>query len=132
MATTGKHVLNNSIVRAAGYASGAAVFFVTVVMIARYLGAEGFGHYSLIIALVGIFQLVADMGVRNILVRNIALEHENFQTHLGIAQTLLWMLSLVSLGCIVLLANLLGLTPEVRQSRDFAGLAPIVTFYDLC
>jgi len=131
MSTTSKHVVNNSIFRAAGYASGAAVFFVTVVMIARYLGAEGFGHYSLIIALVGIFQLVADMGVRNILVRNIALEHENFQTHLGIAQTLLWMLSLVSLGCIVLLANLLGLTPEVRQAMYIAGLAAIVTFYSL-
>ncbi len=131
MTTTSKHVLSNSMFCAAGYAIGAAIFFVTVVIIARYLGAEGFGHFSLIIALVGIFQLVADMGVRNILIRNMTLELKNFRIHLGIAQTLLWMLCLVSLGCIVVLANLLSLTPEVRQSMYIAGLAAIVTFHSL-
>src|SRR5215831_9969534 len=120
MSDISRRVLNNSLFRAAGYAIGAAVFFVTIVLIARYLGAEGFGHFSFIIALVGIFQLVADMGVRNILVRDIALDKANFRKYLGIARALLWMLSLISMGCIVMLANLLDLTAEVRQSMYIA------------
>ena len=83
MSDISRGVLNNSIFRAAGYAIGAAVFFTTIVLIARYLGTEGFGHFSLIIALVGIFQLVADMGVRNIVIRDIALDQANFRNILG-------------------------------------------------
>lgn len=131
MSDISRRVLNNSIFRAAGYAIGAAVFFVTIVLIARYLGTEGFGHFSLIIALVGIFQLVADMGVRNTLIRDIALDQANFRKHLGVARTLLWMLSLISMGFIVVLANLLNLTADVRQAMYIAGLAAIVTFYSL-
>jgi O-antigen/teichoic acid export membrane protein len=131
MSDISKRVLNNSLLRAAGYAIGAAIFFVTIVLIARYLGTEGFGHFSLIIALVGIFQLVTDMGVRNILIRDIALDQANFRKHLGVARTLLWMLSLISMGFIVVLANLLHLTADVRQAMYIAGLAAIVTFYSL-
>jgi O-antigen/teichoic acid export membrane protein len=131
MSTTGKQVARNSLLRIGGYAIGAALHFVGIVVIGRYLGAEGFGYFAFILAFVGIFQLLADMGVRNIVIRNIAVHRETFRTHLGVARTLLWILSLFSMGCIVLIANLFHLTDEVRHATYLAGLAGLFTFYGL-
>jgi O-antigen/teichoic acid export membrane protein len=131
MSDTTKRVLGNSLLRVGGYAVGAGLFFITTVMIARYLGAERFGHFSFILAVASVFQLIADMGVRNILIRDIALDKGNLHTHLGVALTLLWLLSALSLSCVVGLANLLDLSDELRHSMYLAGLGVIVTFYGL-
>ena len=90
MSETSKRVVKNSLSRLSGYAVGAGLFFMTFVLIARYLGVEGFGRFSSILACVGIIQRLADMGVRNILVRNMAVDRENFALYLGIARTLMW------------------------------------------
>jgi O-antigen/teichoic acid export membrane protein len=126
-----KRVLGNALFRVGGYAVGAGLFFATIVLIARYLGAEGFGHFSFILAAVSVLQLVADMGVRNIVIRDIALQKEKFHLHLSTARTLLWSLSVASLACVVVLANLLALSDEHRHSMYLAGVAVIVTFYGL-
>jgi O-antigen/teichoic acid export membrane protein len=131
MNETTKRVLGNSLFRVGGYAIGAGLFFATIVLIARYLGTEGFGHFSFILAAVSVFQLVADMGVRNIVIRDIALEKEKFHLHLSTARTLLWSLSVVSLGCIAVVANLLALSDDLRYSMYLAGVAVILTFYGL-
>jgi O-antigen/teichoic acid export membrane protein len=131
MSDTTQRVLGNSLFRVGGYAIGAGLFFATIVLIARYLGTEGFGHFSFILAVASVFQLVADMGVRNIVIRDIALDRAQFHTHLSIARTLLWGLSLLSLACIVALAHLLELTAAIRHSMYLAGLAVITTFYGL-
>lgn len=131
MNDTRKRILNNSLLRVSGYAIGAALFFATIVLIARHLGTEGFGHFSFILAVVSVFQLVADMGVRNIVIRDIALDRAQFRRHLGTARTLLWSLSLLSLGCLVGLAHLLDLGTDRRYAMYLAGLAVIVTFYGL-
>ncbi len=124
-------VVQNSLLRVAGYAIGAGLHFGIIVLIGRYLGTAGFGHFAFILALVGIFQLVTDMGVRNVLIRDMAVDKANFAKRLGIARTLLWILSLLSMGCIVLLANMFAVTAELRQATYLAGLAVTVTFYGL-
>jgi O-antigen/teichoic acid export membrane protein len=131
MNDTGKRILGNSLLRVGGYAIGASLFFAATVLVARYLGTEGFGHFSFILAVVSVFQLVADMGVRNIVIRDIALDKAQFQRHLGIARTLLWSLSLLSLGGVVGLAQVLDLSHELRYAMYLAGLAVITTFYGL-
>jgi O-antigen/teichoic acid export membrane protein len=131
MSNIGQRVLKNSLFRVGGYAVGALVFFATIVLIARYLGTEDFGQFAFIMAFVGIFQLVADMGVRNIVIRDIALDKANFRRYLGVARTLLWLCSLLSLLGIVGLANLLSLSEAVRQSTYIAGLAVIFIFHGL-
>jgi O-antigen/teichoic acid export membrane protein len=131
MNDTTKRVLGNSLFRIGGYAIGAGLFFATVVLIARYLGTEGFGHFSFILAVASVFQLVADMGVRNIVIRDIALDREKFHHHLSTARTLLWSLSALSLGCIIVLAQALTLSDELRYAMYLAGLAVVVTFYGL-
>jgi O-antigen/teichoic acid export membrane protein len=121
-------VAKNSALRAGGYTLGAAMFFVAVIVIGRHLGVEDFGHYSFIVALVGVFQSMADMGVRNVFIRDVAVEPESVRARLGVARTLLVALSLVSLAGISALAFLLSLPREVRLAMCLAGVASMVTF----
>lgn len=131
MSETARRVMQNSTLRVGGYALGAGLYFITVILIARYLGPSGFGHFSFIYAFVGIFQVIVDMGVRNILIRDIAIDKPHFAEKLGIARTLLWILSFISMSLIILVSNLLDLSDEVRKSTYLAGLAVIITFYAL-
>ncbi|MFY9269573.1 MAG: flippase [Candidatus Manganitrophaceae bacterium] len=131
MSEIAKRVLQNSILRVGGYAVGAAIHFAVIVLVARYLGAERFGYFAFILALVGVFQLVVDMGIRNILIRDIAVDQAGFAEKLGVAQTLFWILSPISMGLIVLAAHSFSLPEEARQSTYLAGLATIVTFHSL-
>ena len=126
MSETIRRVMHNSALRLAGYAVGAVLHFGIIVLIGRYLGTTGFGHFSFILAWVGIFQLLTDMGVRTVLIRDIAVDKENFAKRLGVAQTLLRLLASLSMGCIVLLAHLLTLTDELRQATYLAGVAVIM------
>jgi O-antigen/teichoic acid export membrane protein len=128
MSTAARQVVQNSIVRVGGYAIGAGLYFAINILLARYLGTEGFGRFSFIVAFVGVFQLTVDMGVRNILIRNIAVDKAHFAEKLGVARTVLWILSIITMGLIILLVNLIHLLDEVRQSTYLAGLASIVTF----
>jgi O-antigen/teichoic acid export membrane protein len=131
MSETTRRVLQNSLLRMTGYAVGAGLHFGITVLIGRYLGTTGFGQFSFILAFVGIFQLLTDMGVRNVLIRDIAVDRENFASRLGVARTLMWILAAISMGCIMLLTRLLTFTDEIRQATYLAGLAVIVTFYGL-
>lgn len=132
MSGTAGLVLHNSIVRVGGYALGAALYFAVVVIIARHLGAEGFGRFTVIFAFVSVFQLLVDMGVRNILIREIAVDRTSFAKHLGVARFVMWILSGVGLSLMALAASLAPVSGEVRLSVYIAGLAVIVTFHGLC
>ncbi len=128
MSETAKRVLQNSFLRVGGYAVGSLIYFAIIVLIARYLGIEGFGYFSFILALVGTLQLFVDLGIRNVLIRDIAVNKTRFAEKLGVARTVIWALSFVTMAVIVLLANLLNVPHEVRQAIYLAGLAVIVTF----
>ncbi|NWG32634.1 MAG: oligosaccharide flippase family protein, partial [Rhodocyclaceae bacterium] len=57
-------------------ALGFPLNFVLTLLLARYLGVEGFGNYSFVMAFVLVFQLIADAGLSNILIREIAVNRE--------------------------------------------------------
>jgi O-antigen/teichoic acid export membrane protein len=110
---------------------GAALFFVVVVVIARYLGVEGFGHYSFVMAVASVFQLVADMGVRNVVIRDLAVDPQSVGRRLAVARTLLVALSMASMAGIVGLSFVVTSDPVLRQSFWLAGAAVMMTFYAL-
>jgi O-antigen/teichoic acid export membrane protein len=120
-------VLRNSIFRGIGYPIGAVLLFLTYILIARYLGAEGFGHFSFIMAFTGLFQIVADMGIRNILIRNISTDFPNFGIHLQTARFLMRLLSILSGAMILVISSFLNIGDEIRQSVYLAGMGVILT-----
>jgi O-antigen/teichoic acid export membrane protein len=104
---------------------GFGLHLAVMVLIARYLGAQGFGDYSFILAFVWVFQLIADCGLSNIMVREISVKKEGLEYQLGVTKSLIWVQSLVVFVLIALTANLLNLENTVRISIYIMGLATL-------
>lgn len=108
---------------------GFGLHFVVTILVARYLGAEGFGKYSFVLALVWVFQLIADLGLSKIMVREISIKKDTLEYQLGVTKSLIWMLSLVVYGLIVLTANVMNCETDVRNAIYIMGLAVIATVH---
>ena len=128
---SGERIARNSVLRSVGYVGGALLQFAAVVLAARYLGVAGFGNYTFIMAVAGVFQLLADMGVRNVVVRDLAVDPGSLKERLSIARTLLVIMSIVSLAGIVAAAYAMPVSTEVRDSLCIAGVAVLATFFGL-
>ncbi|MBU1112917.1 MAG: oligosaccharide flippase family protein, partial [Candidatus Omnitrophica bacterium] len=55
-----------------GKAINSLLFMVTAVLVARVLGVDNFGLYSFVFAYLTFFNVIADMGIKTILVREIS------------------------------------------------------------
>lgn len=67
-----KKITYNIIISSGARAIGVALSLVGVGFIARYLGKEGFGSYSLILAFLYAFNILADFGLYSLMVREIS------------------------------------------------------------
>jgi O-antigen/teichoic acid export membrane protein len=128
MSLTARRIVQNSAARIGGYIVGAGFYFVVIILVARYLGAEQFGQFTYILAFVGIFQFLIDMGVRSILIRDIAADKNRFAEKLGVAKTLIWLLSFISISLILLVTYLLPFSDSLRMPIYLAGLSVIIGF----
>jgi len=124
-----QRVLKNSIVGLGSEAIGAGLNLAIIMVLARYLGVSGFGNYSFIMALAGVFQLVADFGLRNILIREIAIDRNSLDRHLGNTKSLIWVLSVIAFLLIAATVSLINPSKEILISTYIAGLAVLTTFH---
>lgn len=131
MQTTTSRVVHNVVLRVLGYSLGAALNFGIVILIARYLGTHRFGHFVLIQSCVSLGQLLADMGLRTILMRDIARQRQRVNEYLGVAKFVLRVLLLCGGALLLLLVFWLPLAAELRLALGLAGLAALVTVYSL-
>lgn len=67
-----RKIAYNTIVSAGARIIAVALSLVGIGFIARYLGQEGFGAYSLILAFLAIFSILADFGFYSLMVREIS------------------------------------------------------------
>jgi O-antigen/teichoic acid export membrane protein len=112
MTTPARKILRNSFFGIASEAIGGALLFIVFIFIARFLGSEQFGVFSYILAFVGLFQLIADFGLTNVIVREISRAKENAAHIMGAIIPLAWLFSLLIFGVIALLGNLFSLSEE--------------------
>lgn len=103
--------------------------FVLTLLLARYLGVESFGDYSFVMAFVFLFQLIADAGLSNILIREIATNREKLPYQLGVTKTLIWVFSLFSFLLIVVAVPFVRPEPSVRAALYIMGLAVLATVH---
>ncbi len=85
-----------------------AVAFALAVILARYLGPEGMGEYTYIIAFVAIFVPLIDLGLDHILIREIARQRNSARKYVGAALLLKMLIILVLLPLGMLVAWLTG------------------------
>lgn len=131
MGTQSQRIIKNSVISTAGYTSGAALNFIMIILIARYFGKEDFGYYSFVISFVSTFQLIADLGTRNILIRDVAIDSSNLSYRFGLSKSIAWVLSGIAYLCILIFINIINVPEKVVYSTHIAGIATLVTFHSV-
>lgn len=127
--TGSRKVVRNSLFGVAAEAVGGAMSFVVVIVVARALGAESFGEFSFVLALTGIFQLVADFGLTNILVKEIARNKAETARVVGLVKPLVWLFSGIIMLGMAAAAYPLATSSEVYWAVLIMGAAVLVTFH---
>ena len=108
---------------------GGLIQLAAVALVARSVGVREFGVYSFILAFAMFFQLLADSGLCNILIRELARTPERLGEILGAALSLIWLLT----GAVGLL--MAGVTPllplplETKLLTLLMGAATLSQFH---
>lgn len=129
--TPGRKILRNSFFGIASEAIGGALLFIVFILIARFLGSEQFGVFSYILAFVGLFQLIADFGLTNVIVREIARSKDNAGHIMGAVMPLAWIFSLLIFGVIFILARVFSQSQEGFEATLIMGVAVLTTFHSV-
>lgn len=124
MNVTQRVLKNTGILSIAQIISYVLVFFYTI-YIARYLGAEGFGILSFAIAIVGIFNILTDLGLTTLTVRDVARDKSLGPKYLGNGLVIKVILAVVSFGLIALTTNLLNYPSQTITVVYFIAFSTI-------
>jgi O-antigen/teichoic acid export membrane protein len=100
-----------------------------LVFIARSVGVAQFGTYSFILAFAMFFQLLADSGLSNILVRELATKPDRVREILGAALSLTWLLTAAAAVLIVATVPFLHLPFHVKALAALMGAATLAQFH---
>lgn len=126
-----KRVVKNSLVGVVAEALSGGLTFVVLIISARYLGAKDFGTFSYILAIVGIFQLIADFGLTNIVVREVAKAPATAHLLIGAVKPLAWFFSLLTFFIIAWIAYMSFQSHEEQYSMALMGVAVLATFHSV-
>ena len=129
MSNASRVVLRNSIFGVASELIAGTLFFATFILIARALGTSEFGIFSYILAFVGIFQLLADFGLTNILVREITRDLSRVTEIVSTVRPLAWIFSSAIFVLIAAIGYPLSPTPQAYTATILLGLAVLATFH---
>lgn len=116
---------------AGGFAVGAGGLLQlgAIVLIARSVSVADFGIYSFILAFAVFFQLLADSGLSNILMRELARQPEKLAETLGAALSLIWTLSIAVELIIILIIPFLHFNLGVKLLTVAMGAATLSLFH---
>ena len=118
-------------VLAGGFAVGAGglLQLAAVVLVARSVSVSDFGIYSFILAFAVFFQLLADSGLSNILMRELAKQPDKLADILGAALSLIWTLSIAVELIILAIVPFLSFSLEVKLLTVAMGAATLSLFH---
>ncbi len=121
MPSLARRVAANTLVQVAGRAAGLVAGLVTVALLTRELGTDGFGRYGLALSYVAVFAVVADAGLFAVLVREAARDPRRTDLLVGVALTLRAAAAVVLVGAAVGLALVLPYDGALRMAILVAG-----------
>ncbi|WP_296043971.1 flippase [uncultured Alteromonas sp.] len=130
MAGNGR-VLKNLVMVFASEGVGGLLSFIIVLLAARLLGVEQFGVFSYILAITSVCQLVADFGLTNLIVREVAKDTSKAQYIMSNVLTLAWGLSAVILALVTLISLVSLTTAEQQSAAIIMGVAVLATYHSV-
>lgn len=105
------------------------VRLITISLFASYLGKEGFGVYSYVVAFGEIFAVLADFGVIRVGVREIARDRESAAEQFGNVLALKGLLSLLTIAIVLALTRAADMDVGVRAAIAIYTAAVVVNYY---
>lgn len=131
-----KRIAKNTAVLLISNVSGKVLGFFYVMYAARYLQASGFGVLSFALAFTGLFGVLADAGLIQLSIRELARDRPATLKYLKNIITIKSFLSIITFGLMILTINLLGYPQQTIKVVFFIGLYTIInsfvdTFYSI-
>ena len=126
-----QRIVKNSIIGIAAGVIGGLVFLATTVAIARnpHVSIAEFGEYQWVLAFAMIAQLVADSGLPQMMIREIAKDPECVGKIVGVAAALIWVISLVVCLLVGIVALFLPYHTNVKIALVLMTFATLSVFH---
>lgn len=98
------------------------------VWVARYLGPDQFGLFNYVLAFVGLFSVIAGLGLQDIVVRNFISEQSCKEETMGTAAFLMLFGSILAYGCLIL--SIYWLRPQDTPVRVMTAILGLVILFN--
>lgn len=118
---TGRRILFNTGALAGSNLWRIASSFVLQLLIARQLGLEGLGQYIIALAYLNVCQVISELGLPGLLVRDLAQAPMQRRGYFRIAVSIQIGCGLLTWGGLILLSLILPLPPTARTALQFVG-----------
>ncbi|MDQ7783363.1 MAG: flippase [Desulfomonilaceae bacterium] len=122
-----KRIFKNTLALSIPSMLNPVISFVLVLIISRYLGVQGLGQYSLVLAYLGIFATLAVLGLDHLVVREAAKRPEDIHLLFFNAGLFGTVSSLVSLLAMNLLIAVMGYEKVVVQAGFICSLSLVAS-----
>ena len=105
--------------------------FILLIYIARYLGEVGFGKYSFAVSFTALFIIFADLGISNLIIRELARNKELTNEYLTNVSVIKLLLSFLAFGFIAVTINLMDYPQDTTYAVYLFGVYMILTSFAL-
>jgi O-antigen/teichoic acid export membrane protein len=119
-------IIKNTVALALPNVLNPFVSFVLILVIARYLGVEGLGQYSLIQSYLSLFGTLASLGLTTLIVREVSRRPDEIHVFLFNAALFGMVSSLVSVGAMDAMVAFMGY-PHIVVSASFVASISLMT-----
>lgn len=126
-----QRIAKNTAVLITGDLATSLIGFFFMMYVARYLGVKGFGVLSFALAFTAIFNVLMDMGLSTLTIREVARDKSLTQKYLGNLGVLKIVLATATFGLISLTINLLDYPQETILVVYLIGLSVILSSFSL-
>lgn len=109
-----QRAVKNVIAILTGDATSKALAVVATVLLARYLGPEDYGKYCSVLSFIYVFVIMADFGLNDLMIRDVAVDHSLASQYLGASVVIKIISSTVCALLLVSSVYVLGYSTEMR------------------
>ncbi len=106
--STAQKVAKNTVFLLSGNLLFRLISLIVTIYLAKYLGVEDFGKYNFVFAYLAFFGILTDLGLGDILVREMSRDSEKMSLIVGNAYIIKLLLSVLAIFLAVLLVSFLG------------------------
>lgn len=125
-----KLVAENTAYAFTGKLISKVISLLTVIIIARYLGEAEYGRYSFVFAFISLFSIISELGILQILLREISRNHEIAGRMIGNAILIKIALSVLALTLAIFSINIMGYPDETIKAVRIASLVLLVDIFN--